>query len=532
MKRYRFLSAALLGAALTVGSLTSCSNSGYLDINYNPNYPTTATYKQLFPAAEASIVAVSGLYQVITGDFWCQYVTQGNSTNQYNTLANYAVTTGSSMPPVANLWQSSYANTLEDLKLSLSTAEASGAWNYWMVSKILQAYTFLQLTDSYGDIPFTEALDIENHPHPAFDDSKTVVYPGILEMLDAAIAKLDDAKTADKADPIGSVTDCYLGGSLDKWAAFAKSLKLKMYLKDFDTNKAAIQSLLAAGGLLEEDCAWTSWEDATNKGNPLYEYNIRQLNTTENIRACHTFLEYLLKHKDPRVIKLYEQTVYSSSGYSGDTELIQYMDSCYEGLPCGTKPPTDEAQDGGIPITKSSRMKQAYSDPVYLMNKAECKLMIAEAYARLGDADQAAIYYYQGAVAGFERWGLESYSDEIVNQEYPFDRSDMIRSIAMQYWLTYAGANAYDGWMTRNRLGIPEVQGGVTVRQFNTAKKRDLTADYVLGNLVDPVSSNLNAGEYPMRLLYPTNTTLYNTTAASYVQANGNSVTKKLWWEK
>lgn len=52
-----------------MGTVTSCSDSGYLDINYNPNYPSTASYKQLLPAAEGSIVAVSGLYQQITGDF-------------------------------------------------------------------------------------------------------------------------------------------------------------------------------------------------------------------------------------------------------------------------------------------------------------------------------------------------------------------------------------------------------------------------------------------------------------------------------
>lgn len=163
------------------------------------------------------------------------------------------------------------------------------------------------LTDTYGDIPFTGALDVENNPHAAFDDSKTVVCPGILEMLDAAIAKLDDAKAAEKASPLGTA-DCFLGGSMDSWAGFAKSLKLKMYLKDFDAHKSDIQALLSAGGLLEQDCAWVNWEDGANKGNPLYEFNIRQLNTTENIRACHTFLEYLLDKKDPRIIKLYEVT--------------------------------------------------------------------------------------------------------------------------------------------------------------------------------------------------------------------------------
>lgn len=48
MKRYKFLSAALLGALLTMGTVTSCSDSGYLDINYNPNYPSTASYNSCF----------------------------------------------------------------------------------------------------------------------------------------------------------------------------------------------------------------------------------------------------------------------------------------------------------------------------------------------------------------------------------------------------------------------------------------------------------------------------------------------------
>ena len=47
MKRYKFLSAALLGALLTMGTVTSCSDSGYLDINYNPDYPTRVCHKSV-----------------------------------------------------------------------------------------------------------------------------------------------------------------------------------------------------------------------------------------------------------------------------------------------------------------------------------------------------------------------------------------------------------------------------------------------------------------------------------------------------
>jgi hypothetical protein len=108
----------------------------------------------------------------------------------------------------------------------------------------------------------------------------------------------------------------------------------------------------------------------------------------------------------------------------------------------------------------------------------------------------------------------------------------MLKSIARQYWLTYAGANSYDGWITRNRLGYPEVQGAVTVRVSNKPMERTLSDGYQLGNLVDPGASNLATGAYPMRLIYPTSTSLYNTAAMKYIKENGNDITKKLWWEK
>lgn len=525
MKRNNFFGAILFGSVILVSSMGSCSDSSYLDINYNPNYPASATCKNLVPAAEASTVAVMGLYATLTGNMWCQYTTQGNSTNQYNDLCAYASSTSVSYPPVTTLWQNSYANALEDLKLALADAEANANWNYWLVAKVLQAYHFLMLTDSYGDIPFTEALN-SDVPNPKFDSAKDVVYPGILEMLDAAIAKESDAVTAEKKSTMG-VNDCFFKGDMGKWVAFAKSLKLKMYLKSYATYSSQIASLLSAGGLLEEDCAWTVWEDATNKSNPLYEYNIRQLNTTENMRACHTFLEYMLDKKDVRLLYIYEPTADSEAMYSTDAERMENLDKCYEGLMCGPNSGKIETKDA--PLSSTSRFRQRYSDPVYLMNAAECKLMIAEAYARANNPVKAEEFYNKAVLAGFERWGLDGSS--FVTGAYKFDASNMLKSIGMQYWVSFAGANAYDGWMTRNRLGIPTVQGDITVRKSETPLERELSDGYVLGTLVDPLGVALNAGEYPLRLLYPTATTLYNTAAEEYVQQNGNVMTKALWWE-
>ena len=178
----------------------------------------------------------------------------------------------------------------------------------------------------------------------------------------------------------------------------------------------------------------------------------------------------------------------------------------------------------------TSRFRQRVNDPVYLMNEAECELMIAEAYARAGNTAQAKAYYEKGVKAGFSRWGLDATS--FLSGVYAFDEKDMMKSIGMQYWMTYAGANSYDGWLTRNRLGIPALQADIMVRANNQELERGFTPGYVPGSLVDPTASTLNSGEYPTRLLYPTASTFYNTNAEAYIQQNGNSQIKKLWWQK
>ena len=525
MKILTKIGTAALCMAMAAVSLTSCEDSGFLDINYNPNYPANASAKYLVAAAEASTVSIMGYQAAITGNMWCQYTTQGNSTNQYNAVCSYATTTSSTYPPVSPMWQNSYANALEDLKLAMADAEKNSQWNWWLMAKVLTAYHFLMLTDSYGDIPFTEALNSSN-VNPKFDDSKTVVYPGILAMLDEAIAKGADAVAANAIAPVGNY-DCFLGGDMNKWVAFAKTLKLKAYLKDYNANANQIATLIAAGGLLEEDCAWTEWEDATNKSNPLYEYNIRQLNTTENLRACQTFLDYMLLNNDPRIVYIYEPTAIAKEKYATEAEWIAHLDECYEGLPYGAEKTPDTK---AAPVTSTSRFRQRYNDPVYLLNEAECELMIAEAYARAKNVAQAKAYYEKAVEAGFGRWGLDATG--FVDGVYAFDENNMLKSIGMQYWITYAGANAYDGWQTRNRLGIPELQPDIMVRANNQALERGFSEGYVPGCLVDATASQLNAGEYPTRLLYPQNTTLYNTNAEKYINDNGNDQTKKLWWQK
>ena len=512
MKLKNIFSTGLITGILCI-SMISCND--YLDVNENPNFPTEASIETLLPSVGATTIARIALDGDLIGTLWMQHATQGNSTNQYNSTANYSVTVTS----YNAIWTNAYANTLPDLKILMEMAEDHKAWNYWLVAKVLTAFNYHFLTDLYGDIPFTEALQAKEFPAPKYDDSKTVVYPGIIAMLDEAIAKEADAKLS--TNPVMTKEDYYFNGDMDEWIAFAKSLKLKLLMRDFEANKSQIAAMLAADGFLQDDCAMTVFEDAINKGNPLYEYNIRQMNTIENMRACHTFTEFLIAMEDPRIERYYEVTKYSE----GKDVSIREV---YGGLPCGTKPSTVEADEDGVPLIKSSRFLQSYSDPAYLMNNAEVAFLQAEAYARLGDKAKARAAYDDGVTKAFGRWGYDPTSFIAEGGVYAFDDSSldkMLKCILTQKWVASAKANAWDAFFDRNRTGIPEISTVEKVRVSNKAP--GLMPGYELGTLVAPGSTELQVNEFPKRMLVPQISSANNPNAP--VTKN---LTDPMWWHK
>lgn len=141
-------------------------------------------------------------------------------------MCNYSLTVTS----YNGFFTNAYTNTLPDLKDVITMSEQDEAWDYWVIAKVLTAYNYHMLADLYEDIPFTEALDQVNYPYPHYDDGRTVVYPGILAILDEAIAKCPQA--AEKSSSYIETYDMFLEGDIDKWRRFAKNLKLKVLIRD------------------------------------------------------------------------------------------------------------------------------------------------------------------------------------------------------------------------------------------------------------------------------------------------------------
>lgn len=492
MKNLNLLYTGFVGCLLF--SATACSD--YLDINKNPNYPSEVTYSTLLPSGIAATAAVLGSSYELYGGMWAQHYTQGQTSNQYNTICNYSITNDSEN----RMWTTPYSIALPDLDLVIKQAAAAEAWNYWAIAKVMTAFNYHILVDTYGSIPFTDALKgNEQIFSPKYDDSKTVVYPGVLAMLDEVIAKAGELEGASLPD---LTTQDFIFGTpsgtdMKKWVAFAKSLKLKLYMRDFDANKSAIEALLSENDLLIVDAKMDLFLDLENKSNPLYENDRRKLNTKNNIRACATLGEYMKFVDDPRLGNYFNP----NEDGSGTTTLRS-----------GDRPTQLKTNQVSIVVLDAR-------DAVYLMSAAEVVFLKAEAYARLGNAGNAKENYDTGVTLAFERWNKDATPFVASGGAYAFNATDlnsMLTSILTQKWMAATRCQAWDAWFDINRTGIPAL--GATFPEEE---------GYVWGQLTPVIGSALGVGEYPRRMLYPKISSDFNSNAPAVVPLQ-----EKQWWHK
>lgn len=471
--------------------ITSCSN--YLDVNTDKNNPETVTPDALLPSASLWIASATGGDLQLVSSIWSQYYAQNNSSNQYTTVDSYNLNDGN----YNSSWSFLYSGALEDLKIANDLAVADKRWNYYVASKVLTAFTCHILTDFYGNVPYTDALQGEANVTPKLDDSKTVIYPAIIAMLNDAISKKSDAETAESLKSMGS-SDYLYGGDIESWVKFAKTLKLKLLMRDFDTNKVGIKALLDEGDLLISDAKLDIFIDAADKSNPLYENDRRKLNTTNNLRGSSTLINYLNTNSDPRV-----------AVYFGKSSLKNYL-----GMPQGSYALLQPTSS----FPTYSKATLAATDPVYFMSVAESYFLQAEAYARLNDLVNAKTNYDEAVSEAFARWGFDASTFIAIGGVYEFSATTPLKSIMTQKWIAAVRCQAWDAFFDINRTGYPSI---------GTQYVGD--AGYVLGNLTPSKSSVLPAGEFPRRMLYPKRSSDYNPNAAD---AKKNGLSAKMWWQK
>ncbi|MHA7131543.1 SusD/RagB family nutrient-binding outer membrane lipoprotein [Algoriphagus namhaensis] len=155
---------------------------------------------------------------------------------------------GAYTPTTTNFyWSEAYAAILADVDFLLPLAEESNLQRHMGIAKTIKALVLFHLVDSYGDVPFSEALDPSNF-FPNVDPGQQV-YSDALGLLNEAEAHFTASGSS------GTPNDYFYNRNYTKWTRLVNTLKLRYYLNTRLVNPSestsGINALIAGDNLLK-----------------------------------------------------------------------------------------------------------------------------------------------------------------------------------------------------------------------------------------------------------------------------------------
>jgi hypothetical protein len=534
MKRI-FLYTGLVVAALATG----CTKD-FEEINTDPTQTAPANFNSDYFISGSQRQYIDGITgyngAILFQSGWAQIFasTSSGAANYYSNMDKY----------VASGNTNDYSGRGFDLGFKSARLSQEVIKNYGAVAdkvNVVSAATVMKVlalhyvTDLYGDIPYSQALQAAtNVTQPAYDKQQDV-YNSMLSDLDAALSKFDASK-----GKIGADLFPY-AGDVAKWKKFGYSLMLRIAMRLTKADAATAQKYAekaAAGGTLSAVS-----EDAYIKGDNTNGYrseNSRALVTAADFyqtKWSKTLMDYLKATTDPRVSIIAEvppagltaaqdPTLAGSSTFASQLGLPNGWDLNGGGTDISNAPGYPGAS-GDDPIGKYSRPRAAiYTDlnsPQFVLTYAESELLLAEAKVRGWNVGSttAAVHYANGVSAALQSlaaFGSSAAISATTANAYaaanPLNVTSTAASLKMineQYWATTGILmNFVEAWSNWRRSGYPV-----------------LTAVVYAGNF--------SGGVIPRRQLYPTTEPTANPanykTGVSNLTA-GDNWNSKMWWDK
>lgn len=413
--------------ALTTSLFTvSCENVDYGDTNLDPNNPSTANSASLLTGAERSMSSILAATEPQT---YVQYLTNGQYPKEtvYDVL-NFEYTSG--YVTILNNLQA-----VIDLNKNPETAAASlsngSNANQIAVAMILKAFNFQTMTDRWGMIPYSEALQGISKPFAKFD-SQDDIYKGLFTDIDAALAMIDAG-----AGPKG---DVILSGKMADWKRFANSLKMTMALRL--AKKYPVAGGFAAVKFNEAMNAGTISSNAQNLSLP-YIADEAYDNPWED--RFETRTDYLLS--EPFVNLLIGT---GTNVAPQDLRLTKFAEKSVNGA----------VYKGGLTSALGNLTPANYSfitntiiknklAPSFFYTYAQISLAKAEAASLGWISGSVATFYADGVKASFTQWGLTTTQADAYLLQFPYVD---IKSIAYQKHIALF-MQGYEGWNEWRRYG-------------------------------------------------------------------------------
>ncbi len=262
-------------------AVSSCKKM--LDINKDPDRipDSNSPIAQLLTSAQVNVgfTAGSDLYRYTT-EIMQQMSGGASQPNQTYEYYRYNIT-GSDLN---NVWSSIFATTLSDLELIIKQGGASP--HYVGVAKILKAFTYHQVVDTWGDVPFSAAQQLSANTQPAYEDD-AAIYPKLITLLTEAVTDMNAATSA-LSPGANSVmyTNATWATARPFWIKLANTLRLRLLIhyskKDPAFCVAQITALVNTAGISfmasNADNFQMAFYDIANARNPISAFEVSRPN--------------------------------------------------------------------------------------------------------------------------------------------------------------------------------------------------------------------------------------------------------------
>ncbi len=274
----------ILVLLLLVTTITSCSD--FTDgINDDPNNFTSAPGNLLIGQANLAVVKLSSSQAARVCGIWTDQFT--GSDRQYIALNDYLTTAGD----FDDDWDDIYADGLAQAKLAEQSGEENGDQILQGVAQIIQGLMLGELASLWGDVPWTQALDLVNFPDPEYD-SQVSVLAAAQTLFNDGISNVGDATVGVAyGAPVFIANDA-------KWAEVAHSLKARYFLVAKDYENAYLESQMGISSINGD--LLSAHTDATGAKNMFYQFVAEQRGGY--LTANDSFLLRLVNGTTPRLL--------------------------------------------------------------------------------------------------------------------------------------------------------------------------------------------------------------------------------------
>ena len=486
-----------LGILAVLALFMSACSTDFEEINTNPNEPTDVPTSYLLTSAQKS-------FMDYTNDEWWtgrrgMQLAQHWASNQYSSESRYQLRTSvtnsywtlfyaGSSNPNAYPYSGGGLINLADIMAKNNENPVPNSANQMAVANILASWMYQQMTDCWGNIPYSQAVQGAGNPSPSYDSQESI-YRDLLSRLTNAVNSIDMGQPGPEGDII-------YGGDMAKWKKFANSLKLRVAMRMADRDAAAAGAAVAeavASGVMEsnDDGAFFQYLEGSPNNHPLNE----DRKTRNDFAASNVMVDVLLDLNDPRIGEFFATTV-SGGDYVGEVYGLTEEDAAL-------------TADADI-SQRSARITSATFPGIY-MDYAQVEFLLAEAVERGFINGDAATHYNNGIRASMDWWTPGADVDAYIAQP----SVDYATQVAAGSWKTAIGKQK---WIALHMQGI---------EAWTEWRRLDF------GILQMPAGGTLEGNGIPKRMKYPLDEYGNNkaNVEAAVAAQGADSQDTPVWWD-